>query len=494
MMMKRETCRCAPFARLMALVAGSCLSGAALAGPVVTITPIVVELDFYGWPITSGFGASENFAVNNSGVWLVESDTTNPNGDEDGLVIRGTGHTTPGTILFTEGQALTLPAGALLDSFDSITINAHGNSAFNFFLSNVPGLAFDSGVYFNDNLLILESTFSTAASFSPNTPYTGWFEVRINDQDQILMLASVDDPAIASTVDRALVIIDNPAGAFTETVIAKEGDELITGRFVTDFSTGPHSIAFRNNARTIFIADMDGDAATDGLVCQYDGSTITILAREGHPSPVAGRNWGTLISTAVDINNSGQWVMRGDLDGATTDDAMIVRNGTDILAREGDPIPVSIGTETFTGFGTGGVAIADNGDVIYVALWTGDAATNTGIFVNNTLLVQKGVSTVDGWTVTAISTVQDNITASPDGRWIIFEGTLADGRDGAFLIERLFPVCPADFDNSGTVEVADIFAFLAAWFAGDPAAFNFGGTPGVPAIFAFLAAWFAGCG
>lgn len=53
--------------------------------------------------------------------------------------------------------------------------------------------------------------------------------------------------------------------------------------------------------------------------------------------------------------------------------------------------------------------------------------------------------------------------------------------------------CTADYDGNGTVEVADIFTFLSAWFAGDPAAYEFGGTPGVPAIFAFLSAWFAGC-
>ncbi len=53
--------------------------------------------------------------------------------------------------------------------------------------------------------------------------------------------------------------------------------------------------------------------------------------------------------------------------------------------------------------------------------------------------------------------------------------------------------CAADFDGNGQREVADIFAFLSAWFDGDPAAYEFGGTPGVPAIFAFLSAWFAGC-
>jgi hypothetical protein len=44
------------------------------------------------------------------------------------------------------------------------------------------------------------------------------------------------------------------------------------------------------------------------------------------------------------------------------------------------------------------------------------------------------------------------------------------------------------------VQVPDIFAFLAAWFAEDTAA-DFDGIGGiaVPDIFAFLAAWFAGC-
>ena len=51
---------------------------------------------------------------------------------------------------------------------------------------------------------------------------------------------------------------------------------------------------------------------------------------------------------------------------------------------------------------------------------------------------------------------------------------------------------PADFDGNGAVGVPDIFAFLAAWFAGNPRA-DVDGVPGVgvPDIFAFLALWFA---
>jgi hypothetical protein len=51
-----------------------------------------------------------------------------------------------------------------------------------------------------------------------------------------------------------------------------------------------------------------------------------------------------------------------------------------------------------------------------------------------------------------------------------------------------------DFNENGTVEVADIFAFLDAWFAGAGSA-DFDGLNGITIadIFAFLDAWFAGC-
>ena len=56
------------------------------------------------------------------------------------------------------------------------------------------------------------------------------------------------------------------------------------------------------------------------------------------------------------------------------------------------------------------------------------------------------------------------------------------------------PPCAADFNGVGGATVADIFAFLSAWFSGDPRA-DFNGVGGITAqdIFDFLAAWFGGC-
>ena len=54
--------------------------------------------------------------------------------------------------------------------------------------------------------------------------------------------------------------------------------------------------------------------------------------------------------------------------------------------------------------------------------------------------------------------------------------------------------CRGDYNLNGRVDVQDIFAFLAGWFANDPHAdVNDSASLTVQDIFDFLAAWFAGC-
>ncbi len=58
----------------------------------------------------------------------------------------------------------------------------------------------------------------------------------------------------------------------------------------------------------------------------------------------------------------------------------------------------------------------------------------------------------------------------------------------------LSAACAPDYDRNGTLAVADIFAFINGWFAGDPRAdFDASGGLAVADVFAFLNAWFAGC-
>ena len=67
--------------------------------------------------------------------------------------------------------------------------------------------------------------------------------------------------------------------------------------------------------------------------------------------------------------------------------------------------------------------------------------------------------------------------------------------DHALLLNFDLPsACVADFNNSGSATVQDIFDFLAAYFSNSPSAdVNNSGAVTVQDIFDFLAAYFIGC-
>ncbi len=423
------------------LVAGAllALSTKAIAGPPVIITPIVYEgFNVAGiGDISGGFAASERHAVNDNGDWLVRADTNHADTTQDLVVLTGTAHAT-GSLLLRENQLMSAPAGARLSTADSMYINNSGNMSFNHFLRETGSSSNDSGIYFNNDLLIQESNPVTAAGITAGSPWLGFFETRINNSNTVLVMGTCDDPAIASSVDQLFVLV-NPF-TLAQTLVAREGTVIVTDpgpvdRTVATFGTGTHTMALNDHGHVMFTVDMDGDTANDGGVVIWDGANYNLVMREGDPSPVAGRNWqGT--PTAIDFNSNGDWVARGDLDGATTDDSVIVKNGTDIIAREGHGIP-AIGSFLFQTFGTGGVAIDNNGNVVWYGDWDDpDTTRDKGLFWNDQLIVQIGVTQVqDGRTITSISAVSENISLSGNGRWLVFEGVLNDGTDGAFMVE-----------------------------------------------------------
>lgn len=372
----------------------------------------------------------ETVAVANGGVWMVEADTDNANTDADQVVLRN------GALASRQGDALAAPAGATISSFGSggARLSAAGNWAWNYFLDGATSTT-DSGIYFDNTLVIQEGSVSLAPQFTAGTPYIGFFGAKITDSNLVLVMASIDDVAIASTVDRALVrlLVSSSGALLSETVLAKEGD-LLPGQTetVADFATGPHGWDVNDLGQALFIADLNGATTSDGVI--YLDSTL--LAQEGAPSPVAGRNWSSLsTSQRVALNNFGAYAFTGLLDAPTTDDNLIVRNGA-VAAREGDLAPGVSGGWTLTSFGTGAIDLDDAGNLYWFGDWNDpDTSRDTGIYRNAQLLVQEGVSVINGQLLTSIASVQENFMVSPDGRWLIFEGVLAGSGQAAILIE-----------------------------------------------------------
>jgi hypothetical protein len=378
-----------------------------------------------------------NVAVNGFGDWIVEVDTDNADTNTDAALLKN------GALHLREGDALPAPAGASLDSFDSVNLNNNGDSGWNFFLDGTSGTGDDSGIYFNTALVLQEGTVSSSSDFSPGTTYIGFFEATIdnNDSDQILVVASVDDPAIPSSVDRALVIldIDGSGNLIAENVHAKEGD-VLSGQTegVNDFGTGPHQVAFNDAGDIMFFADVGTNTATDGTIYLHD----TLLAQEGSASPVDGRNYELLSSRGLDLSNdNGHHVYKANLDGDTTDDEVIVRDGA-VFRREGDTLP-PIAPFLLTSFGTGSgpVQVDQSGHVLWYGDWDDpNLDVDTGLFLDDDLLVQEGVTMIDGLLVDTIASGQDAFEMSENGLYVIFEATLVGGINGAFLIELESPV------------------------------------------------------
>jgi len=382
----------------------------------------------------------ENLAVNASGSWIVEVDTDNPDTTVDACLVQDD------ALLLRENQPLP-PAPAAISSFDGVYLSDSGAFAGNIFLRNMP-TSQDSGVYLGANAILPEGLVSSAPEFSPNTPYIGFFDAKVNASDQLLVIASVDDPLIASSVDRALVVASTFNGSLSgEHVVAKEGD-ILPGQTetVADFGTGPHQTAFVSRDLVLYSADLNGDTARDGVI--YLG--LQKLAQEGDPSPLIGRNYELLASRGLDVNRFGETVFKANLDGDAASDEGIVAKGA-MLVQEGGTLR-DIDPFHFTAFGstTGPVAIDDVGNVLWFGDWDDpNTAVDTGLFLNNALLVKEGDALPGGGVLTAIASGDESLAMSEDGHYVVFEGTVTTdaARNAALRIEITAPPPVPDGDR-----------------------------------------------
>lgn len=393
-----------------------------------TITPLVLE----GETIV-GIGVVttiNHIDVNNNGDWVVEIDTNNPDTNIDGAIIQN------GVVAYQQGQSLPLPVGTTFSGFDSMSLNEANVFTSNWGMGGTAGSAFDTGLFYNGLILVQEGSDTTAPQFSPMTGYRGFFETWNSDNNSFLAMCSLDDPAISTTTDRGLMIIvhDGAGNLVSETAFLKEGDiPFGQTEFLTDFQTGPHDSDYSQNGHIAYIVDLNGDTTIDSVI--YVNNTI--IAQEGSDSGVVpGTNWASLATAVLDVNNNGQLLFHGDLDtGGVADDRVIVFDGT-IIAREGSGHPAIPAGMVFTSFGSGPMYCSDAGDVVFFGDWDDpDTTIDTGLFVNDQLVVQEGVTMIAGLVVDDLRGVEDGFRMSDDGRYVIFEAILAGSIEGAFLID-----------------------------------------------------------
>lgn len=424
---------------------------AARAGVRPVILPLVYEDD-----LLPGVGEVTSFAdmaVNSVGQWTLIVDTNGPSGADGALLSNG-------VIFAREGQPVTQPNGAFIGAFLGLSLDISQRRLSWLTLVGPPSHQ-DSGLYLDSQLLLREGDTVAAPGFSAGTNYVGFLEAKLSDARQILLVASVDDPAIASSVDRAMMRLHVSSGGALVSVqpLIKEGDVPSgAGAAVLDIAFGPHQSAINSAGATIYRVQLD--AASDRDQALYlNGNPI---AREGDDSPVAGRVYENLNNRAVALGEEGVFAFKADLSGGTSSDYAIIRDG--VLYRQEGSSAAPIAPFAFTGSNAFGPAdgplyVDRYGSILHYGEWD-DPQSNrdSGLLLGDALIVAEGVTVIDDEVVDAIDSGPFAFALSPNGRFLVFRATLADGRQGVFWAE--LRRCP-DVDSDGLVGLTDLATALS---------------------------------
>lgn len=395
------------------------ITAAGPAPPVPLLRPVVEE----GVTVVPGVGTVTGFGsmwVNDKGEWIAELDTDNIDANVNTVLLQN------GELVAREGDPFApAPPGNALGGFDSVTLTNSGLGGFNFFFDNI---ADNSGVYalvdpsqgFEAGSVQVLQEGADAPNFPPGTPAGGFFDVKINEAGDLLVTASVDAAAIPSGVDRALYIItpDSEGGIASSTLIAAEGD-VLPGQSVglSDFGTGFQETAFNDGGDALFVVDIPG--GIDAIYC-FNGSLVKV-AQEGDPSPVAGRNWQSLSPSSVALNDNSEFAFTGLLDGDSATDQVLVLNGAKFV-QEGDVLP-SIAPFALESI-EGPLWLSENGDLMWAGKWSDpNGAVDEGLFFNDQLWIQEGVTMTEGGEVLVqVFTGDSGFQLSDDGSYALVRG------------------------------------------------------------------------
>ncbi|MGF1634314.1 MAG: PEP-CTERM sorting domain-containing protein [Phycisphaerae bacterium] len=339
-------------------------------------------------------------------------------------------------------QGLEVPEipGAFYNRVDDMALANDGTLAHThgLFLQPRPG----------DSALFLDGRLMLQAGAPINAPGAEGFSyyrldaaggVQINQKNQILLYATIYDPTVPLTFDRGLIRLDynRETLAYTETLVARTGTPMSGGDGQTllgeSIFTSNSQLAFNDLGQTMYAASKFGASLTRDFVA----IDTQILAQEGQPSLLPGRNYSVLQGSVVALNNSGSWAYTGIVDGAgsAADRTYIARDG-EIFVKGGDVV------DGFTLGAMSGrpIQLSDNGDILWSSQLQGlTTLTNDAIFFNDKVLVKQG-DVIDGRVLAGLAVSQDGYRMSEDGRWFIGRGTFRNEANPALFDQFVFRI------------------------------------------------------
>lgn len=360
--------------------------------------------------------------VNNNGDWVTVVNTDSPNFNNSAMVENG-------LVLLQEGDQLDNPQGVFLNTFGDLAEAENGTVYFDAALSGSPlnalmsepgGPLVQEGDLLNGLGIPADLRLTDVSRFAN---YGG------NDFVIDAVFEEINDPG--SYLD-AIVRLEFDGGQVTPTGVIFEGD-LLAGssgnlRLV---SSGNHSLDTNSAGLALYVA---GTTPNDLTPVDYSiALESSVLAAEGSPSPLAGRNWTDLSFSSVAINDSNDVAWEGKISGGSADNDLLVKNGVKV-AQRGDAVPGLPGP-SLLGFDNLPLFLSDAGELLWCGVWIG-GGLDYGLFIDDKPLVITGVTKIDGATVNELNPLFTGYAMSDNGRYVIFGADLDDGRSGIFRLDR----------------------------------------------------------
>jgi hypothetical protein len=407
---------------------------AALSAHAFSQTPIVSDGDVI--PGVGNVTRIDDVFVNSNGHWIVEAETDNSVTTMSNVVIAND------VVIFQEGTTTGIPLAlnATLSTMDVMFITDGGNSVFIPRLTPMAGGSNFGVVLWNGLPLMQEFVTPVTGVGAPAGALWEFIgEVWANDSNQMLVVGNT----LGAIDVISLITHDGLGNVTSQQILAIEGVQLPGAHHnaaVQGVFMGRRMNQINQNGDLLWLIDdihaLPGGASNtccDSFV--YLNSSPVISESGVVPFDLA-TVWGTQSSTEVDLNDSGDWVINSARNPNEFNLDVIVKNGTQLIAAEGMTLP-PIAPWLFTQLGPGAPTRIDNGgNVFYYADWDDtNLDVDTGIFRNQELFLQEGVSMINGTVIDVIASGAEGYEVSRSGQYLLVEVTLVGGADMAVLYD-----------------------------------------------------------
>lgn len=281
-----------------------------------------------------------------------------------------------------------------------------------------PIFIYLSGFFLDQQLVLLGGDTPQAPELAPGLTFRVFQAARLNRAETILACDLQDASGFGP---QTLLRLEPNSNTPSQSVIVQTGDILpgLPGP-VVNVADDLREFDLSDNGNLMFLVHTEG--GLDWVLLNGE-----VVLREDDPIEPLGYTLDQVFE--LNTNDRGDWAVNAWYDTPAGDrDYVLVKNG-ELLAYEGGPGPHGF---LFTSFG-GVLEVADSGSTLYRAVWDDpDLSRNEGLFLDERLIVQEGVTVVEGELLTRLGTA----TLSDDGRTLLFSGGLGEDAGASDVLMR----------------------------------------------------------